>query len=783
MPSSLPRKRNGFFLLSLDKERFFYYTEAKLKTEEIAMKTDSRLTDISRIGVPCQKTEEGILFRLFPLEETPRFAVLRLCAEGPCAVYVNGSFAGGHKGRLPNRVLSIEISSLLQQGENEIRIHSVAHYLQSTARSLFEKRDFHFCSVAAEITAQLSSETIRIPTDGKWQCQDGSAPAIYSPITRKEYERFWIRSAIWPEKACDSQLPQAIGEVAGEAYRSYAGQTPDPFAEPVSIYASDVLPSLHPEFPRPETVEEGEHYAIFDFSRIVVGYPVLHYESREDLPVTLYFDYSESPKDFSGDTSYAKITKKLSLHTILPAAACSHQWIRRRAARYVLLRFPAEGFTLKKLQMRVSMLPSPRKGWFSCQDALLNRMWEVGKYTLEINKHQEYESCPRYEMKFFSGDGIMDALVDYCAFGDYSLADASLSYTEPYISVGLRPDVLDRNAGLWDYPAWRVIMSYNHYFHSGDEEFLSFYYEELAGLAEWMLEKIGHDDLVCQHPVYFDVFYTVPDATEYSCSEHRLGRKTHLNALFYQSFSCMAKLGRHRGDPRAEEWEEQAQATKAAINRLLWKEELGAYCDLDSPHRIPQEGNALAVLFGIADQTRARTVLTTLKANNWSPWGSAIFNEVTKHTRGGNRTVSPLMCTYEAEARFLQGDHEGAMELLRRCWGTMLKKGAESFWEFTYNHPEEEWPIRAHSWSAGCTYLLSSYGAGLRPKEKGYETLLFAPCPLLSDFICVLPTPRGYVAAKAETAEGILRYTLVLPKGMKHSAKLPEKALLCIKEY
>jgi glycogen debranching enzyme len=236
-------------------------------------------------------------------------------------------------------------------------------------------------------------------------------------------------------------------------------------------------------------------------------------------------------------------------------------------------------------------------------------------------------------------------------------------------------------------------------------------------------------------------------------------------------------------DGRAAEWRELADRMKNAVNGVLWSEKFEAYYDQQQPDILPQEGNALAVLFGVANEEQSHKVFAALEKHNWSPYGSAMLSREVNHTRGGLSSISPLMCTYEAEARFLCGDDRGALELMRRCWGTMLAKGAETFWEFAYNNGSDRWPIPAHSWSAGCTYLLSSYGAGLRPKEKGYETLLFAPCPLLSDFICVLPTPKGYVAAKAETAEGILRYTLVLPKGMKHSAKLPEKALLCIKEY
>lgn len=746
------------------------------------MVKNDRLTDIFRIGVPNQKNEHGVLGKSFFLDFKPESAVLRLTAEGPCAIYINGDFVQGHKGRLPNRVLCIEVSSRLKKGENEISVLSVAHYLQKTEKSMYEQRGAHFSTVAAELVAESKGEKTRIVTDSSWRCGDGTAVNLYGEISRRAYERFWLRAALWPEKRFDDDIPQAVKDVAGEDYLSYALRCDPEYAEPVSVLASDVLPALDPSLSRPDFLKDDEHFVIYDFGKIVVGYPVLEYSSSRDCSVSLYFDYNETPQDF---IQMPKLIEMLSLKNVLSSDSDKKQWIRRRAARYVMAVFPADtdAFSLKGFKLRVSMLPSVRKGWFCCDDPELNRIWEVGKYTLQVNKHQEYESCPRNEMKFFSGDGIMDALVDYYAFGDFGLADASLSYTEPYICVGLRTDVFDRNAALWDYPAWRVIMSYNHYLHTGSKEFLSFYYKELCQLADWMLEKLGSDFLVSQHPVYFDVFFTVPDAVEYSCSEHRLGRKTYLNALFYKSFWCMAEFARAMDDVRAEEFEGYAKMIKNAINEKLFCQERSVYYDELSPELVPQEGNALAVLFKIADDERAERVLASLKKYNWSPWGSAIFNLPTKHTRHGNDTVSPLMCSYEAEARFLENDDKSAFELIRRCWGTMIKKGAETFWEFTPNHETKQWSIRAHSWSAGCTYLLSAYGAGIRPLNTGYEAVLFAPSAELNEFKCVVPTVKGYIAAKCQISQGVRSYLLAVPKGIKIKHLLPEGATIKILEY
>ncbi len=742
------------------------------------MGNDKLLTDICRIAAENRACEFVTFVKRFSVEDAVAEAMIRLTAEGVCAIYVNGHFVEAHKGRLPNRVLAAEITSHLLVGINEIRLISGAHYFQKTASVQFGARGFHFSTVAAEVTVKTAKGTLCIVTDESWdyECEDANASfTVCGQITDSEYERFWLRAAPWGEKSFDANVPQAVKDVAGEEYAAYAA-TPEPLYADPAVYLSDVMPAVNTGLPRPQMVAQSERYVIFDFSRLVVGYTVLSYESEEDVPVTLLYDYTENAADFNGH----KLMERLQIQVTLKKGSTALQLVRRRAARYVLVKYPATAkFCLKGLRMRLSMLPSARKGWFRCEDGLLNRMWEVGKYTLQVNKHQEYESCPRHEMKFFSGDGIMDALVDYYAYGDSGLSDASLSYTEPYISVGLRPDEYDRNAGLWDYPAWRLIMCHNHYVHTGDLGFVRFYYAEMLQLMQWMVTKIGKDDLVYQHPVYFDVFFSASDAVEFSCSEHRLGRKTYLNVLFYKCLVCMAEFADLMQDARAAQWRALAARMKTAINKTLWSESFGAYYDEQQPDTLPQEGNALAVLFGVADDVQSAKVFAALEKHNWSPYGSAMLSRATNHTRGGAASVSPLMCTYEVEARFLCGDGKGAMELLRRCWGTMLKKGAETFWEFSHNNGSDRWPVSAHSWSAGCTYLLSAYAAGIRPAVAGYGKLLFAPVGGLKQFSCVVPTPKGYVAASCRDND----YTLAVPFGTEVEAELPDGAVLEIKYY
>ena len=184
------------------------------------------------------------------------------------------------------------------------------------------------------------------------------------------------------------------------------------------------------------------------------------------LNILISILYTENPNDFIGSSIQFvnNCINRLKLKIKLKKNETKKLIIHRRAARYVFVRFSKnEDFELIGVKIKNSMFPAEDHGWFNSKDELLNKIWSVGKYTLQINRHQEYESCPRHEMKFFSGDGIMEALVDYYVSACPDLTDATLSIVEPSECTGIVFNKLCRNIALWDYPAWRIIMLYNYF--------------------------------------------------------------------------------------------------------------------------------------------------------------------------------------------------------------------------------------------------------------------------------------------------------------------------------
>ena len=727
-----------------------------------------KLTDISWIGAIKEGGEEEICYtKTFDLEQMPEFAAIRLNSRGVCAVYINGQFIESSCGRYLNRITYAECTSALKRGENTIELCYVGHYYQSAGADAEARRGGWFSAVAAQLELRYDTESRWVTTDDSWNskwCGKTEPATVFSQVTEAEYDRFWRAAALF-EAPKVRPIPEAVAKVAGEEYVAYRRAPRQTEAYPQKVLQAD---------------SDG---TVYEFGRLYVGYLTFEYEAKEAGELVATFDYNEDPTDLTigaTDDFSPGIIKLLTIR--IPVEKGIHRVLipRRRACRYLKIVADQPDVEIRDLRLRLSMLEGESIGWFQSEDPLLNEIWETGKYTLLVNKHQEYESCPRNEMKFFSGDGIIDALVDYYTYGDAPLVDASLSLTEAGRDGGLRNDIFDNASLLWDYPGWRIVMFFNHTKYFTDPAFIERYFEEMATCLNWMIAKTNREGLIYQYPIPGGAFNRSFGPVDYGCSMDRLGERPYLNALLYQSLRCMSALAKTLQDDRAEVWSAMADKVYAAFNERLWSEERGAYLDTYDTAYIPQDGNALALLFGLAEGERAQRVMQTLREQNWSPYGSAMMSAPSraKDTRDGVYTISPPFCTYEAEARFLLGDREGAIQLIKNCWGTMLRKGAKTFWEYATNHETDCWQYRAHAWSAGCTYLLSAYVLGIRPQKAGYEEVLFQPCgnvPIKG----VVPIPRGEIAVRCDGKN----YTLAIPRGTVLNVQLPAGVGLEVIEY
>ena len=757
------------------------------------MEISSKNTNISWITLPKKSEVEWSTYkRTFTVEKAFENAVVSFECDCTCALFINGEFITSGNGRYPERVYCFEVSEYLKKGENKIELVLGDHYFQPFGNDVTKKRGFSLNQAALELKVSYADGTaLTLVTNSKWRCTDGNkeTPVIETmQVTKLEYETFWKNAALWKDvRNFVPEIPRDVLSVAGEEYLNYANK------KAPSRIPFDKVVTTNMEYRDgcfTNASGEKECFIILDFGLPVIGYTEMEYEAKGTVSFNSKYDYSETVEDFYDNPETKYYIDRCQITETLSPTEKFYRNLRRRAFRYTKLLFTGAVQDLKitSFTLRPCLFPESTKGYFSCSDGMLNKAWENGKYTLHINKQQEYESCPRNEMLFFAGDGAIDALIDMYTFGDCDMLKTSLTLKHNPSAGGItHTAAFNRTVWQWDYIAWRVICIYNYYSYTADMEFLKQHYTDSVRNVSWLIERMNGDNLLFQTPAFVSTFNSAMAQVDWACSIYRLGENVFLNSLLYKVLDCISRLACDMGDTENSRlWSELAEKVKRAINEKLWNNEKKAYVDGMSDS-VAQDANTFAVLFGVADKERANAALDTMKSRLWSPYGSAMLDTYleNKDLRGGNNMISPMMSAFECEARFMHGRAEEGLELIRRVWGTMLKKGATTFWEFTPNDADSRWQAPCHAWSAGCTYLLSAYVLGIRQTAPNWKKVIFAPRPCdLAFGKGVVPTPYGLIAASwTKDESGALRFKLALPKDTELTTDLPHGATVEILRY
>ncbi|MEW6741391.1 MAG: family 78 glycoside hydrolase catalytic domain [Planctomycetota bacterium] len=429
----------------------------------------------------------------------------------------------------------------------------------------------------------------------------------------------------------------------------------------------------------------------------------------------------------------------------------------RRSFRYLQLAFRncIEPLGVESVTCRMTHYPVQARGRFRCSDELLQRIWDIGAYTVQLNMEDAYTNSPWRERAQRCADARVEALVNQCAFGDVALARRGLrqiarSQDERGFTRGVWPTDSKGSLIPDDTLVW-VLSLCDHHLYSGDVGLVA---ELLPYVARALEAFKGYRDsggLLKAPPG--SIFIDWADV-----ERREIG--TCLNALYVGALRAGAALAQVVGEGRlGETWNNQAEHVAALMREYLVDPERGLLRDGivgGAPvQRFSQHANALAVLYDV------------LERSQWSP----VLDFLEKPPPDAIVPGTPYFTFYVLSALERAGRHAAALEAIRRQWGQMLEFGATTWWE-QWN-PEGS---HCHGWSAGPTYLLSAYVLGVRPTSPGFGTCVVNPSlDLLEWAEGTVPTPHGEIHVRARHGEkrGAIEIEVRLPDGVRATLVLP----------
>mgnify|MGYP002779536510 CR=1 FL=1 len=412
--------------------------------------------------------------------------------------------------------------------------------------------------------------------------------------------------------------------------------------------------------------------------------------------------------------------------------------------------------------------PDTYAGCFESSDDELNRIWYAGAYTLELgtveeNGRQRILDGAKRDRHVWIGDVAVAARIEYVTHNrGEAVRDSLADLADRQRDDGSIPpsSFMDYGLILYDYYAWWVVAFADYYAYTGDREFTEEYYDRMRRQVEWFDWHRNANGLLVKDT-----------GIEWSFTLGRNGAVTYVNAVYYQALLQAAGVADSLGYPDdATTWRARAEAIRQAMNQYLFDPARGVYVDSDVDRtHIPQDANALAVLYGIAEPEWQQGILDYLKANHWTPYGSTTVDVSYGYGLIHDKRIWPFAGYFELEARFAVGDDASALDLLRRQWGYMLRSDpASTMWEWMTadGQIENGFASLAHGWSAGPTATLTERVLGVRLTAPSYERFDVVPHPGdLSWARGKVPTPNGDVSVIWTNRADSFTASVTVPEG------------------
>jgi len=720
-------------------------------------------------------------------------------ADSRYKLWINGQFVGRGPARSDPRWQYYDVRdlrSLFHPGENVIAA-LVHHYGEGTFSYILGRGGFLF-----ECDVKLSDgRTVRIESDASWRVlpdpsRERDLPRINFQMGFPEVFDARKEPVGWNDVGFDaSSWAQAveIGVPPVEPWTSMMERDiPFPFEREIYPHAvieagavsenskkGDLAEMLADErllskpgeafkygdltIPVKETMiqpdENGRDvYLVVDFGREVTGFPRLHIESEAGVIVDLsYSELLEEGRVIPLRTNADIGVVRYADRYITREGDQEWELFSWKGFRYMQLTFRklTRPLRLKAVTLNFTSYPVELRGSFSCSDPVLNRIWEVGRYTLELCMHDAYVDCPWREQAQWWGDARVETLVNYYTFGDTLLVRRGLrqiarSQTEDGRIMGVYPAEFQLGYIPDYFAAW--IMSLNDYYlFAGDDALVRELYPAVTKIIDWYAGHTDRHGLLSDVPGWVFIDWAQVD---------KGGAITGLNCFYYKALQDAAELAPVAGfNADRERYVHLAETLKTAINAQLWSESAGAYVDClteDGPSKsLSQHSNAVAVLYGIADADRTRRAM------------SYVLGEHDDQVKVG----TPFFMHYVLAALYRSGLHDKALEIIRREWGRMLDAGATTFWELLNSN----WSL-CHAWSTMPTHDLPAEYLGVAPTKPGYSEFRIAPVLAgLTWAKGTVPALMGDIQMGWENAGTQFSLNFDVPEGSKATVRLPKE--------
>jgi len=681
------------------------------------------------------------------LEGAVSEATVQMFADTRYLLYVNGVEVATGPCRSDPRWQyydTVSISEYLREGKNTIAV-LVLYLGYGTGQSISRVPALY-----ADIKVTCGDTVYDLSTDDAWRCSlmtahDASAPRVngckglVEAFDNRRFEDGWqmpdfddsgwnrchLRDPLWSPYW--NLLPRPIPMLER---RLIAAETMTARGRSVAAQGFD-MGHLHHKIMKelteaeltpcqeifPVTAEAGDPVLLtVDFGQIYVGTLEIEAEGCDGAVIdAVYSETLVNGKPQFDGISYRPISRFVLREGInhLPV------FFGYEAFRYVTLMLRSEqAVTVRRVSVKTREYPFPRRASFVCENADMNRLWEISTHTLEICLQDAFLDSPSREQQQWMGDGRYQALFTAYYAGDTAMARKLLgqiaqSQDREGMTCSRYPDANHNLAPIPTYCLqWLAgFADYDRFTH--DTALIEEHYTGIVDGIRWFSAFEGEDGLLSDLP-YWNYCDTGTNRYGKTGDFFRGGTCAFHNLFYLEAMDAVIRCADRVGDREAVDFFTVKRKRLAeSIRRTFWCEEKGVYLDCvrggTLSESVSEAVNAMAILHLEEDPARRGSILRHI----WAP--ETKYDDVVEV----NVYSMPLV----SRALKKLGQEILSVRIFLERYQGMLKAGADTTWEYwwlTKTDPKSghvEYGSACHAWGAAAILLVAENVLGLSPES------------------------------------------------------------------
>ncbi len=415
---------------------------------------------------------------------------------------------------------------------------------------------------------------------------------------------------------------------------------------------------------------------------------------------------------------------------------------------------------------------------FSSSNEDLNAVWDLCKYTLKATPFLGVYADGNRERMPYEADAYIQQMSHFAVDREFSIARYTINF------------LLDHGSWPTEWHMHMVLMAWNYYMHTGDDQLLRERYEDLKrkslialtddnGListrtgkkTEAFLRALNFPGRVEQFRDIVDWPQGPPPGEEPAANQSPVpGGETDgfvftdynavVNAFHYRCLVLMGKIAEIVGNEGDRAWfEERSAAHRAAYMKAFFDPEKGVFTDGITTGHASLHANMFPLAFGLVPKEDVAGVADFIKSRGMacSVYGSQ----------------------YLLDALYAAGEADYALELMtddgKRSWLNMIRVGSSmttEAWD-EYFKPNLTWN---HAWGAAPANITARKLMGIEPIEPAFEVIRIAPQPGgLKRASVQVPTLRGAIHSELEQLGGTWRMEISVPGNSRAELWLPAR--------